>query len=270
MMTAVIAGGRRVVFVPPAFNPATLFSAGQQGVWYDPSDFTSMFQDVAGTVPVTAVGQAVARINDKSGRGYHATQATAPSRPILRQDANGKYYLEFDGLDDSLSTLAINFTATNKATLCGGYNVIGTGTGIFAEISASVSSSDGSFLQAFSAANAGNDYFLLRGTVAGNDSFTGVKALPRKNVSFVQFDTSAATSALQIIARFNQVQATLLLGGATSAGNFGTHQLFIGARNANQLFFNGSMYSLIVRGAASTATEITDTETYVNSKTGAF
>jgi hypothetical protein len=65
------------------WTPAALFASGEQGAWYDPSDFSTMFQDTAGTVPVTAVGQSVARINDKSGRGNHATQATSASRPLL-------------------------------------------------------------------------------------------------------------------------------------------------------------------------------------------
>jgi hypothetical protein len=48
------------------FSPLNLFSAGEQGVWYDPSDFTTMFQDSAGTTPVTAVEQPVGLILDKS------------------------------------------------------------------------------------------------------------------------------------------------------------------------------------------------------------
>ena len=48
-------------------NPiAALFTTGVNGAWYDPSDFSTMFQDAAGTVPVTAVGQPVGRILDKS------------------------------------------------------------------------------------------------------------------------------------------------------------------------------------------------------------
>lgn len=65
------------------FSPYTLFQASEQGGWYDPSDLSSMFQDSAGTVPVTAVEQPVGKINDKSGRGNHLTQATAASRPTL-------------------------------------------------------------------------------------------------------------------------------------------------------------------------------------------
>lgn len=48
------------------FSPATLFSAGEQGGWYDPSDLSTMFQDSAGTTPVTATGQTVGLLLDKS------------------------------------------------------------------------------------------------------------------------------------------------------------------------------------------------------------
>jgi len=63
------------------FSPLSLFTASEPGLWYDPSDLTTLFQDTAGTSPVTTPGQTVARINDKSGRGNNATQATAASRP---------------------------------------------------------------------------------------------------------------------------------------------------------------------------------------------
>lgn len=60
-----------------------LFAQGEQGVWYDPSDMSTLFQDAAGTTPVTAVGQPVGLMLDKSGRGNHASQPTATSRPVL-------------------------------------------------------------------------------------------------------------------------------------------------------------------------------------------
>lgn len=48
-----------------AWSPLRLFAASEQGVWYDPSDFSSIFQDSAGTTPVTAVEQPVGLILDK-------------------------------------------------------------------------------------------------------------------------------------------------------------------------------------------------------------
>lgn len=74
----------------PSFSPLSLFANGEQGAWYDPSDTTTLFQDSAGTTPVTASGQPVGLMLDKSGRGNHATQPTAGSRPIYhRGDSRG-------------------------------------------------------------------------------------------------------------------------------------------------------------------------------------
>jgi hypothetical protein len=49
-----------------AWSPSTLFASGEQGAWYDPSDLTTLYQDFAGTTPVTAVEQPVGLMLDKS------------------------------------------------------------------------------------------------------------------------------------------------------------------------------------------------------------
>lgn len=54
-------GGRR----RGGFNPASVFSAGVQGIWLDPSDLSTMFTDPAGTTPVTADGEQIALMLDK-------------------------------------------------------------------------------------------------------------------------------------------------------------------------------------------------------------
>jgi hypothetical protein len=41
------------------FSPASFFANGEQGWWFDPSNFATLFQDSAGTTPVTAVEQPV-------------------------------------------------------------------------------------------------------------------------------------------------------------------------------------------------------------------
>jgi hypothetical protein len=94
---------------------AELFANGEQGVWFDPSDFSTLFQDSAGTIPVTGVEQPVGLMLDKSGRGNHASQATTTARPILRQDGNGKHYLSFDGVDDHLNIVVLNMSAASAA-----------------------------------------------------------------------------------------------------------------------------------------------------------
>lgn len=108
-----------------AFAPAALFSAGEVGAWYDPSDLTTLFQDAAGTTPVTAAGQVVGRINDKSGRGNHAFQSGATSvRPIYAvEPATGRRNLLTYSEDFSNSAWVKSLTTvsgTQTVTYAGG------------------------------------------------------------------------------------------------------------------------------------------------------
>ena len=82
------------------FTPASLFAGGIAGAWYGPSDLSTLFQDSAGTTPVTTAGQPVGRMLDKSGRANHATQATAAARPTYQ---TGPARATLDKVDDRLS-----------------------------------------------------------------------------------------------------------------------------------------------------------------------
>jgi hypothetical protein len=95
------AGGGARVRGP--FSPASLFAGGALGTWLDPSDMSTMFQDMNGTIPA-AIGMPVGRINDKSGRNINVGQATAAARPILQQDSAGRLYVQFDGVNDRMLT----------------------------------------------------------------------------------------------------------------------------------------------------------------------
>jgi len=79
-----------------------LFGSGEQGALYDPSDLSTLFQDSAGTTPVTAVEQFVALMLDKSGRGNHASQATSAKRPKYSRRVNLTTESEFrNGVTDA-------------------------------------------------------------------------------------------------------------------------------------------------------------------------
>lgn len=83
-----------------AWTPASLFASSEVGAWYDPSDLTTMWTDDG--VTQAGVNDAIYRIDDKSGNGFHAIQSTLAARPVLRE-SGGLYYLEFDGTDDVLT-----------------------------------------------------------------------------------------------------------------------------------------------------------------------
>jgi hypothetical protein len=78
------------------FTPASLFSGGGLGAYYDPNDLTTMYQTGTRAAPgaAAAVGSPVGLLLDKSGNNNDATQTTAGMRPTLRQSGS-LYYLEF-------------------------------------------------------------------------------------------------------------------------------------------------------------------------------
>lgn len=70
----------------PPFNSrssARAIAAANNGLLFDIGDMSTMFQDAAGTTPVTAVEQPVGKMLDKSGNNWHATQSVTASRPVL-------------------------------------------------------------------------------------------------------------------------------------------------------------------------------------------
>lgn len=251
---------------PIAFSPLSLFAAGEQGVWFDPSDLSTLFQDSSGTTPVTTTGQSVLRVLDKSGRSNHATQVTEASAPTLQQDANGLYYLSFNGSSSNLATSAINFTSTDEMTVfAGARKASDSATGYIAELSTTISTNNGSWLLAApSAGGTANFGFYAKGTGLGN--------------VFATSQTAPVTRVLTGIADISGDVTTLRINGSVAAtvatdlgtGNFGNHALYIGARSGPTRYFNGRLYSLVVRGASSSAEQISDTEGWINGKTGAY
>lgn len=100
------------------FNPLQLFANGELGWWYDLADLATQFTDLAGTVPVTATGDAVARLNDKSPNGSNAIKATSSARPALKfLPSSNRPYHDYDGVDDVLSNTAPVGMGTNCTTI---------------------------------------------------------------------------------------------------------------------------------------------------------
>lgn len=251
------------------FTPTSLFSGGEQGFWLDPSDFSSMFQDTAGTTPVTATGQSVARINDKSGRGNHFTQSTAGSRPVLQQDGNGKYYLDFDGTDDFLqSTSTINYSATDNMCVCvGATKESDAAAGALIELSASSTTNAGTFA-IFAPSSATPNYaYRSRGTSDGTAASGASYASPNTSVLFGYSDISSDSSILRVNGAVAATQ-----GSDQGTGNYGTHTVYIGRRAGTSIPFNGRLYQAISLARTPTGpgatTEIGNMESYVANKTG--
>ncbi len=110
---------------PPAFDPATLSAHA----WWDPSDLSTLWQDSARTTPVTADGDPVGCIDDKSGNGRSLVQATSGKRPLYKT-AGGLHWLELDGTDDQRTSASAWSTvitpSTYEACVAGRFNAITT------------------------------------------------------------------------------------------------------------------------------------------------
>lgn len=251
-----------------------LFANSEVGAWYDPSDLSTMFQDSAGTTPVTADGQTVGKILDKSGRGNHATQATEASRPMLQQDGNGKYYLAFDGVDDGMATAAINFTGTSQVTVVAGLHKNDDTDGTYFAFGDVYSTAGGFLLGKYSFGGAGIQVGV-RGTTGEAYEYVDETVGPLNRTMTLLLDLAQPTPN-EMELRINGQQAVGEKVDDAGAGPFGNLPLQIGHSaddpryppSGPRYYLNGRIYSLIVLGRLATTQEITDTETWVAGKTG--
>lgn len=250
----------------PPITPADLFLAGELGCWLDPSDLSTMFQDSAKTVPVTAAGQPVGAINDKSGRGLHFTQATAASRPTL-QTEGGRNYLDFDGTDDGMvSAASQNWAAANgKVTVWAGlYKDTNVGAGQVIEFSPSSGANSNCFAMQAPPGDL-NGYFWRSRGVSGGDGTIDLAGYnpPIKNVVVGIGDVAGDISTIRV----DTVGTTVNTDQGT--GGYGTFQFFLGRRGGTTFPFKGRVYGLIMRGTVTTtAQHILDIERYMATKAG--
>lgn len=200
---------------------------------------------------VTATGNAYQRI---------AAATVYDTAPIFRP------YLAFDGVDDSLSTAAINFTSTDKMTVFAGVTKSSdAAVAVLAELTADWFTTNGSWVVTApnsAAANYGNG---SRGTFSVPLGSANTFAAPNTAVLTHQSDIAGDMLTL----RRNQTQIASSAADQ-GAGTYANAAMGIGSRTTGTFRFNGRLYSLIVRGAASSTTEIIDTETWVNARTGGY
>lgn len=103
----------RLAAVPPVGTTA----------WFDASDLTTMFQNVAGTTPAV-IGSPVGLWKDKSGNGYDiAAAANDTTRPTLRRQG-GKYYVEFANPQRLYRATSPTMAQDGAMFLAGSYNLL--------------------------------------------------------------------------------------------------------------------------------------------------
>ena len=252
---------RAITIGTPVFTIGSLFLNGEQGAWYDPSDITTLFQDSAGSTPVTAAGQPVGLMLDKSGRGNHARQTTAAARPLYQIDA-GKPYLAFDGVDDFMVTTAFAW-GSDEAFLSEAVTRSASGIIVLSEFSANANNFAGSFYHVLSDS-------VFNASSRGSASISNGLA----QAGAIIFNApSVVLSTHKISSDFSRIRKNGVAGtdatGDQGSGNFGTYPLHIGARSGGVGSLNGRIYGAIYRNLNPNPTTIAAIEQYLAAKSGA-
>jgi hypothetical protein len=246
----------------------SLFSAGEQGAFYIPRPIVngvqSLFQDAAGTVPVTASGDPVGKMLDQSGNGNHATQSVSGSRPVYRTDGT-LHWLEFDGVDGFMETGAIDFTSTDKMTLVAGLKKESdNSTAVAFELSEVSDFTNGSFVLFAPSSNGSNSYRIIsRGTVYSAPS-PGVFATA-PDTAVISLIADIAAPILTLRRNSSVIQTSTATQGS---GNYGNHPVYIGMRAGTSLPFTGNLHSLTIRGAQTTTSDLTRLDQYTATLAG--
>jgi hypothetical protein len=169
-----------------------------------------------------------------------------------------------------MATNSINPGVVDKAQVFAGVRKLSdAATGMVAELSADWNSNNGSFFAAAPGNPTTNRYSSgSRGNASVDTgqvgNVTAAGSAPDTAVFTAQHDISADLSTVNR----NGVAGTNGTADKGS-GNFGNYPLFICARNQTSLYFNGWIYSLIVRfGSNLTSQQIASTESWVASKSG--
>lgn len=248
--------------------PSGLFQNSEVGAWYDPSDLTTLFQDSAGTTPVTTTGQPVARMNDKSGNGIHAVQSGASSLcPTYQVDSGGRPYLSFDGVDDFLVTSTITPNADKVQVFAGLRKLADTPVGMAVELSSSVLVNNGAFNLAFPGVTAtASARSASRGTINSQATYTDASiAAPSTRILTSLGDISGDTTTLRV--NGTQVAQNTADQGT---GNYLAYPMYLGRRGGATAPFVGNYYGLIVRFSTTNldAAVISQIERWLGQKTG--
>lgn len=254
------------------FEIAALSARGRQdfvplpinglAAWYDPSDLSTLWQDEACTVPVTASGQTVALMLDKSGNDRHFLRATEAARPSY-QASGGLHWLQCDGVDDGMATAAFGWGGDEVTAITGVRKLSDAAPGVVFEFAEGGVGANGRFgLLAPSTTLTNRVAFISRGTasasaVATASAFAAPATLAIACLGKISSDTS--------LLRINGVQVAQSTGDQ-GAGTFGTYPLYLGSRGGNA--FNGHFYGMALYSRVLAPAELEQAEAWMTAKAG--
>jgi hypothetical protein len=233
--------------------------------WLDSADSSTLFQDVAATIPAATDGVPVAIWKDKSPKGWHVSVAggDADSRPAYKANQqNGIPSVRFDGVADFLRTNAASLQGTDYTVF-----VVSRRSG-FVDLEAMLSIHDAGspdWENNFSVCLGHNVFFGEHQNFMGDcrtDILLSETAHPGDDIAFIyasKYDGSNNTAYINGI------------GGAPapSVGRFSAETITLGARNTVLNHFNKYEYfEVLIFDFALSDTYRQAVESYLRNKYG--
>lgn len=172
-------------------------------------------------------------------------------------------YLRFDGVDDGMSTPAnLNLSSTDKATVFAGVRKLSdAAAGMIVE---NFDTTPGGVISLSASPSSTAAYFFRSAGTADSSGATPTSyAAPISNVL-------TGIGEISTDVRKVRVNGVEVVNSSTDqgTGNYANRPITIGYRSSLSLWLNGQLYSLIVVGAATDASTISATETWVANETG--
>jgi len=254
-----------------AFLPSSI--SGLQ-LWLDATK--GLFNATSGGSAVTTNASAVARWEDQSGNGRHATQTISSYRATLRTAVqNNRNIIRFDGTDDfyeGLSAALLNSTSTNKFSffmawvpdLSSRQSAFGGG-GILRKMTNGGSGDEDWY---FGVRSGGA--FVLNITGGANKAIASTTLLTTNTASVVgvTFDGPSSPTVSNRVALFrNTTSETKILGDGSGGWGNGNGELGRGFTSASY-YFKGDFCELVVYNSVLSAANIASVVDYLKLKWG--
>lgn len=183
----------------------------------------------------------------------------------INYDSSGfPLYLRFDGVDDSLQTTSVDFSGSDKAFIAASVRKISdAATGMIAELSADLNTSNGSFFLLYPRSGTANEpVFASKGT-SSSLAATASVAYPAPISSII---SGVGDISGDLAARRINGAPSFISVADQGAGSYGAYPLYIGRRGGATLPFNGRLYGLLIRGGAISDGQISRVERYLNQR----
>jgi hypothetical protein len=186
-------------------------------------------------------------------------------------------YLRFDGTDDSLATGDIDLSGSTQVTVWAGLRK-SNDTSFQTYVANGTPTADANSVALFSTYSGSADYsYQISGSPTGASDIGAVETVntftaPITNIvtSQINIANAGVSGAFQVRVNGNSQTLNTLFNANKSSSGLANRPLVVGVRPDGNFRYTGRIYSLIVRGASSTAGQISDTEGWVNSRTRAY